>query len=110
MSTDVIDFQEIEPGIAHIRMQDRAYKNTFSRALVNALILAFKQIESAERYKAVILTGYDNYFATGERRKTCSPCRLGKESSRIPTSTVCPSSALSRSFPRCRDMPWEVGW
>ncbi|MNG54042.1 putative polyketide biosynthesis enoyl-CoA isomerase PksI [compost metagenome] len=78
MSTNVIDFQEIEPGIAQIRMQDRAYKNTFSRALVNELILAFKQVETTERYKAVILTGYDNYFATGGTQEDLFALQAGK--------------------------------
>ncbi|OKP52607.1 enoyl-CoA hydratase [Serratia marcescens] len=78
MAPNVIELQEIEPGIAHIRMQDRAYKNTFSRALVSELILAFKQVEATERYKAVILTGYDSYFATGGTQEDLFALQAGQ--------------------------------
>lgn len=65
MSEDVVDFSEIEPGIACIRMQDREHKNTFTHALSRELIRAFEKVAANERIKAVILTGYDTYFASG---------------------------------------------
>ncbi|MFF0828638.1 polyketide synthase [Brevibacillus sp. NPDC003359] len=61
----VVELREIEPGIARITMQDRVYKNTFSDDLVKGLAHAFLTVKETERYKAVILTGYDTYFASG---------------------------------------------
>ncbi|MED1780912.1 polyketide synthase [Brevibacillus fortis] len=61
----VVELREIEPGIALITMQDRVYKNTFSDDLVKGLAHAFLTVKETERYKAVILTGYDTYFASG---------------------------------------------
>jgi polyketide biosynthesis enoyl-CoA hydratase PksI len=65
MTESVIDLQEIEPGIVQVRMQDRANKNTFSGELIEGLIRSFEAIGHESTYKVVILTGYDNYFASG---------------------------------------------
>ncbi|WP_436626142.1 polyketide synthase [Sorangium sp. So ce136] len=65
MSDSVIDAREIEPGIVQVTMQDRAQKNALSRELVAGLHQAFAAIDENERCKAVVLTGYDNYFCTG---------------------------------------------
>jgi polyketide biosynthesis enoyl-CoA hydratase PksI len=46
-------------------MQDRASKNTFSEALTQGLIEAFAEVGRDPRWKVVILTGYDSYFASG---------------------------------------------
>lgn len=64
-ANDAVVLQEVEPGILRITMQDRASKNTFSTALVEGLIAAFDAVGRDERCKAVILTGYDSYFASG---------------------------------------------
>jgi polyketide biosynthesis enoyl-CoA hydratase PksI len=63
--TDVIDFKELTPHIVQITMQDEEYKNTFSQALMVGLIQAFDRIRANSHYKAVILTGYGPYFASG---------------------------------------------
>lgn len=65
MAEDVIELLEVEPGIVQIRMQDRLHKNTFSHALSRELIAAFAKVSETPRYKVVILTGYDSYFASG---------------------------------------------
>jgi len=65
MSQSVIDFHEIEPGIALITMQDREHKNTFSEQFVLGMMESFERIRSRSTYKVVILTGYDTYFASG---------------------------------------------
>ena len=77
-STSVIDCQEIEPEILCIKMQDKKYKNTFSNELVSELILAFKTVAVLDRYKAVILTGYDTYFATGGTQESLLSLQAGK--------------------------------
>lgn len=61
----VVRLDEIEPGIVQITLQDKINKNTFSEELVNGLLKAFEVIKSNTSLKVVILTGYDNYFASG---------------------------------------------
>jgi len=65
MSDQAVETREIEPGVVQITMQDRASKNTFSPALAEGLIGAFASVRDQARYKVVILTGYDSYFASG---------------------------------------------
>lgn len=59
----------VEPGIVQVTMQDRDHKNTFTPDLIFGLIRAFAAIAAHPDYKVVILTGYDNYFATGGTRE-----------------------------------------
>ncbi len=61
----VVTLHEVETGILQITMQDRANKNTFSPGLVEGLIAAFDEVGRNTSCKAVILTGYDSYFASG---------------------------------------------
>lgn len=65
MLPSVVALQEIEPGIAQITMQERVYKNAFSDELITGLIKAFELVQASATLKVLILTGYDNYFATG---------------------------------------------
>ena len=65
MTTSVVDLREVEPGIVQLTMQERAHKNTFSEELMHGLFQAFESIRTNMSYKAVILTGYDTYFASG---------------------------------------------
>lgn len=61
----VVTVHEVEAGILQITMRDVANKNTFSPGLVEGLIAAFDTVRDDPRCKAVILTGYDSYFASG---------------------------------------------
>ncbi|MFC9712833.1 polyketide synthase [Paenibacillus sp. NPDC056933] len=63
--TPVVQMQEISPVVVQITMQDRVNKNTFSDELIKGLIDAFATISASNQYKAVVLTGYDSYFASG---------------------------------------------
>ncbi|PSL48199.1 polyketide biosynthesis enoyl-CoA hydratase PksI [Chitinophaga niastensis] len=65
MMDSVIDLRETEPGIVQLTMQDKVHKNGFSEALMNGLVQAFETIKNNERFKVVIVTGYENYFASG---------------------------------------------
>ncbi|TMC20973.1 MAG: enoyl-CoA hydratase [Chloroflexi bacterium] len=65
MTEPVVYLQEVEAGIVQVTMQDRLHKNTFSEALMSGLSQAFKTIQANTHYKVVILTGYENYFASG---------------------------------------------
>lgn len=61
----VVELKEMGEGIIQVKMQDKISKNTFSPELMAGLTAAFKSINSQTQYKAVILTGYDTYFASG---------------------------------------------
>jgi 4-carboxy-3-alkylbut-2-enoyl-[acp] decarboxylase len=64
-SAPVVELHEVSDGVAQITMLDRANKNMFSVELVRDLIAAFRAVTANERYRAVVLTGYDTYFALG---------------------------------------------
>ncbi|MCL6590816.1 MAG: enoyl-CoA hydratase/isomerase family protein [Firmicutes bacterium] len=74
----VVDFQEVDPGVVLLRMQDRINKNTFSLELVMGLMEAFETIQNNPNYKVVILTGYDNYFCCGGNKEGLLAIHEGK--------------------------------
>lgn len=65
MQTNAVELQEIETGIVQITLQDRSSKNGFTPELVEGMMRAFAGIKDHPRWKVVILTGYDTYFASG---------------------------------------------
>lgn len=64
----VVSLLEPAPGVAVLCMEDRASKNSFSPALVAGLREAFAAVGADERYRVVVLTGYENYFCSGGTR------------------------------------------
>ena len=56
------------PGVAEFSMQDRESRNGFSEALCTGLFEAFAWVEQRDDVRAVVLTGYDTYFASGGTR------------------------------------------
>ncbi|MBH8599156.1 MULTISPECIES: polyketide synthase [unclassified Thermoactinomyces] len=75
----VVHFQEIEPEIVLLTMEDRVHKNTFSKELIDGLLEAFAVIEASNVYKVVVLTGYDSYFASGGTREGLLAIHEGRE-------------------------------
>jgi polyketide biosynthesis enoyl-CoA hydratase PksI len=75
----VVHFQEIEPEIVLLTMEDRVHKNTFSKELIDGLLEAFAAIEASNVYKVVVLTGYDSYFASGGTREGLLAIHEGRE-------------------------------
>jgi polyketide biosynthesis enoyl-CoA hydratase PksI len=78
MTSSVLDFREIEPGIVQLTMQDREHKNTFSTELIAALIDAFQRIGNEPRYRVAILTGYDTYFCSGGTQEALTMLHEGR--------------------------------
>ena len=61
---------EIEAdGVAIVRMLDRAGKNQFSYALLQALEAVFQEIAASELIKVVVITGFDDVFCLGGDRE-----------------------------------------
>ncbi|MCG8368108.1 MAG: polyketide synthase [Pseudanabaenales cyanobacterium] len=74
----VVDVQEVEPHIVQVTMCDRVHKNTFTHQMSRELILAFQSIAANDTLKAVILTGFDSYFATGGTQADLLALQEGK--------------------------------
>ena len=79
MPKSVVDLHEIEPDIVQLTMQDCVSKNTFSEELIHGLAHSFEKINSNPNYKAVVLTGYANYFSSGGSQKTLLAMQNGHE-------------------------------
>jgi polyketide biosynthesis enoyl-CoA hydratase PksI len=78
VTSAVLDFQEIEPGIVQLTMHDRDHKNTFSLELMGALFEAFAKIRNNSSYRVAILTGYDSYFCSGGTQESLTMLHEGK--------------------------------
>jgi len=65
LDSDVVTLQKYRNGVVVMNLHDRSSKNTFSPEFVSGVIAAFEHINNTPGYKAVVLTGYDNYFACG---------------------------------------------
>ncbi|WP_105979316.1 polyketide synthase [Bacillus paralicheniformis] len=80
MKNSVVQIEEIKPGIVQVTMVDRVHKNSFSDDLLQELSAAFAEINQNPRYKVVILTGYDSYFATGGTQEGLLAIQEGRTS------------------------------
>ena len=78
MNDKVVHLMEIQADIALIKMEDRENKNLFTQQLMDELCNAFETAENNEKYKVIIFTGYDNYFATGGTKETLLAIQEGR--------------------------------
>jgi acyl transferase domain-containing protein/enoyl-CoA hydratase/carnithine racemase/NAD(P)-dependent dehydrogenase (short-subunit alcohol dehydrogenase family)/acyl carrier protein/2-polyprenyl-3-methyl-5-hydroxy-6-metoxy-1,4-benzoquinol methylase len=78
LSSSAVTLTAHPDGVVVIAMQDREAKNLFSDALISGLKEAFAHIEQTPAYKVVVLTGYDNYFASGGTKETLLAIHEGK--------------------------------
>lgn len=78
LTSDVVSLTAHPDGVVVIGMHDRAAKNMFSEALVSGLKQAFAHIANCSAYKAVVLTGFDSYFATGGTMETLLAIQQGQ--------------------------------
>ncbi|XOV79526.1 MAG: amino acid adenylation domain-containing protein [Aestuariibacter sp.] len=65
LQSEVIKAWRYDNGVLLVTMEDREAKNMHSQQTLDGLQEVFAHIEAAENYKAVVLTGYDNYFSSG---------------------------------------------
>lgn len=78
MQEKVIFLSEVRPGVALIKMEDRENKNLFTQQFMNELCAAFEEAQNDEKYKVIIFTGFDSYFATGGTKETLLAIQQGK--------------------------------
>lgn len=77
MAEAVVELKDMGSDVVQIKMQDKDHKNTFSPELTQGLVSAFAKIKDSNA-KAVVLTGYDNYFASGGTREGLLHLHAGK--------------------------------
>ncbi|WP_028981301.1 polyketide synthase [Sporocytophaga myxococcoides] len=65
-------------GILVVKMEDREAKNMFSGAFIEGMNEVFEHLEKSTTYKAVVLIGYDNYFASGGTKENLLDIHEGK--------------------------------
>jgi polyketide biosynthesis enoyl-CoA hydratase PksI len=79
MSDSVVQIDDVADGVVQITMCDRLHKNTFSNALIMGLRDAFSVVGARESCRAVVLTGYDNYFCSGGTKEGLLELYEGKQ-------------------------------
>ena len=65
LASEVVRLTAYPDGVLVTTLSDRATKNAFSPALIHSIQKLFEHIQAHPEYKVVILTGYDQYFASG---------------------------------------------
>ncbi|XLS29189.1 SDR family NAD(P)-dependent oxidoreductase [Flavobacteriaceae bacterium M23B6Z8] len=65
-------------GIVEVRLEDREARNMFTDAFIAGVSEVFAHIAGEAHYKVVVLTGYDNYFASGGTREGLLSIQEGK--------------------------------
>ena len=78
LTEEAITVYEVAPAVVQITLQDRVNKNTFSNVFMEGVIKAFADVSTDPRYKVVIITGYDTYFASGGTQESLLALSDGK--------------------------------
>lgn len=77
LRSTVVSASEHADGVILVTMHERDAKNLFTTALVDGLHEAFAYAGAHPACKAVVLTGFDSYFATGGTRDTLIALHAG---------------------------------
>src|SRR5690606_141727 len=78
LASDVVTLERYANSVALVTLCNRAGKNTFSPAFVSGVIAAFEHLSGNPDYKAVVLTGFDTYFACGGTREGLLDIQSGR--------------------------------
>ncbi|WP_033576304.1 FkbM family methyltransferase [Dickeya chrysanthemi] len=76
-NSPVIDAEVYDNGVLLVRLCERESRNKFSKAFVAGFDEVFAHIRHNQRYKVVVLTGYDHYFASGGTLETLQAIQKG---------------------------------
>lgn len=76
--SDCLKLSYPKDEIALIEMHDEQHKNTFSPDLVESISDAFAQISENNKLKAVITTGFKNYYSCGGTLKELQKLNRGE--------------------------------
>lgn len=78
LNSKVINASVDADGILLVKMQDYDHKNMFSEDLTQGIVELFGHITKSPIYKVVILTGFENYFASGGTKEDLLAIQEGK--------------------------------
>ncbi|HEY1138400.1 MAG TPA: SDR family NAD(P)-dependent oxidoreductase [Xanthomonadaceae bacterium] len=79
LQSQVISATRHADGVVEVRMADRDARNMFSEAFSSGMREVFARIADDARCRVVVLTGYDNYFASGGTPETLLSIQQGRE-------------------------------
>ncbi|MCH2193533.1 SDR family NAD(P)-dependent oxidoreductase [Kordia sp.] len=77
LQSSVIKAVAHKNGVLEVRLEERSAKNMFTDAFMAGVNEVFEHIEN-NAYKVIILTGYDNYFASGGTKEGLVAIQEGK--------------------------------
>ena len=77
LQSDVVRAEVYPCGVLLVTLCDRDSRNTFSKAFVEGVNEIFAHVCGNTRYKAMVLTGYDHYFACGGAQETLLSIQAG---------------------------------
>lgn len=69
MTDHPVRLEEIQSGVGLIRIEDRDGKNAFSDQVIRGLTDSFSQVSKNQSLKAVVITGFENYFCSGGNKE-----------------------------------------
>ena len=78
LQSDVVKATLHKGGILEVRLEDREARNMFTDGFIAGVNEVFAHIAQDTHYKVVVLTGYDNYFASGGTREGLLSIQEGK--------------------------------
>jgi 3-oxoacyl-(acyl-carrier-protein) synthase/enoyl-CoA hydratase/carnithine racemase/acyl carrier protein len=78
LTSNVVRASVDADGIVLVRLEDRDERNMFSDALIAGLQEVFDRIQRLPGGKAVVLVGYDTYFASGGTQQGLKAIQEGK--------------------------------
>jgi polyketide biosynthesis enoyl-CoA hydratase PksI len=76
-SSEVVQLTYPETGIALVTLRDEANRNMFSEGLIRGVQAVFAEIRERPDARAVVVTGYGNWFCSGGTPDTLQAIRTG---------------------------------
>jgi len=78
LQSSVVKATLLKGDILEVRFEDKESKNMFTDAFIAGVTEVFEHIENNTSYKVIVLTGYDNYFASGGTKEGLFAIQEGK--------------------------------
>ena len=100
-------------GVVVVKMEDRETKNMFSDALSEGMKEVFAHIEQTPKYKVVVLTGYESYFASGGTKEGLLAIHAGKakftDNKMFQVALDCKLPVIAALQGNCVGAGWTLG-
>ena len=80
LSSGCVTLELYDDGVALLRMHEREQKNSFTDTFMDGISEAFAALDKLDNAKAVVLTGFDGYFACGGTAEGLTSLQQGASS------------------------------